>query len=64
MLPFGRGGDHSPSNVRLACRVHNLLMAEIEYGVEKMARYRRRPSGDRVSEPVVVYSVGPSSGSP
>jgi hypothetical protein len=60
--PFGHGGDHSPANVRLTCRTHNTLMAELDYGEEKMARYRRRPSGGRVSEAVVVYSSGSSTG--
>ena len=30
--PFGRGGDHSPSNLTLMCRAHNTLMAEQDYG--------------------------------
>jgi hypothetical protein len=37
---FGRGGNHSVRNVRLMCRTHNQLLAEQEYGKEKMARYR------------------------
>jgi 5-methylcytosine-specific restriction endonuclease McrA len=51
--PFGRGGDHSPDNLALMCRVHNTFLAEHDYGKEKMDRYRRGP--DRVSEPVAVY---------
>jgi len=35
-------------NVRLACAAHNAYMAELDYGKEKMARYRR---ADRVGEP-------------
>lgn len=42
--PFGRGGPHRP--VALMCRTHNLLLAEHDYGKEKIARYRR--SGGRV----------------
>ncbi len=62
--PFGRGGDHSPGNVRLACKAHNALMAELEYGTEKMARYRRQAPGDSVSvsRPVVAHSARPYSG--
>ena len=30
--PFGMGGDHSPGNVGLLCRAHNLLLAEGDYG--------------------------------
>jgi hypothetical protein len=37
----GRGGDRSPENIRLMCRAHNAYLAEIEYGKERMARYRR-----------------------
>jgi hypothetical protein len=54
--PFGRGGDHSPTNVALACATHNALMAEHDYGKEVMARFRR--SGSLVSEPAAVYAIG------
>jgi hypothetical protein len=61
--PFGRGGDHSVQNIRLMCRTHNALLAEQEYGEEKMARYRRRRvSDDRISETALVYRAGVSSG--
>jgi hypothetical protein len=40
--PFGRGGDHSPEGIVLMCRTHNQLLAEQEYGREKMTRHRRR----------------------
>jgi len=56
--PFGRGGDHSAGNVCLMCRAHNALLAEQDFGKEKVARYRRRgPSGGRVSEPAAVYTA-------
>jgi hypothetical protein len=51
---FGRGGDHSPDNVFLVCRTHNLYLAERDYGKEVMERYRSSPS--RVSEPAAVYT--------
>ena len=51
--PFGLGGDHSPENTALACRVHNVLLAEQDYGQDLMSRYRG--GSDRVSEPVVPY---------
>ncbi len=35
--PFGRGGDHSPHNIGLLCRAHNLLLAQLDYGREAMA---------------------------
>jgi hypothetical protein len=54
--PFGRGGDHSPKNIRLTCRVHNQLLAEQDYGREKMTRYRRRRRSEgQVSEPSADY---------
>ncbi|HEU5057854.1 MAG TPA: HNH endonuclease signature motif containing protein, partial [Kofleriaceae bacterium] len=33
-VPFARGGDHSPDNVRLLCRTHNAFRAELDYGRE------------------------------
>ncbi len=39
---FGRGGDHRPGGIRLACRTHNALMAEREYGKGWMDQFRRR----------------------
>ncbi len=39
--PFGRGGDHSPQNIRLLCRTHNVFLAEHDYGLKAMAQYRR-----------------------
>jgi hypothetical protein len=53
--PFGRGGDRSPSNVRLLCEVHNAYLAELDYGKEVMDQYRR--SGNRVSESAPVYAL-------
>jgi hypothetical protein len=53
--PFGRGGDHSPENIRLACPAHNRYLAERDYGKEVMDRYLR--SGSRVGEPAPAYFV-------
>ena len=47
--PHGLGGDRSVDNVRLLCRTHNLYMAEMDYGKNKMERYRR--AADRIGEP-------------
>jgi hypothetical protein len=52
--PFALGGDHSPSNIQLRCRAHNLYQAERDYGKEVIERYRR--SSSRVSEPAAVYT--------
>ena len=51
--PFGRGGDHDPKNLCLMCPAHNALLAERDFGKQKMAQYRSSP--DRVSEPRAVY---------
>ena len=56
--PFGRGGLHSPEVLTLHCRVHNALMAEHDYGREKMARFRN--SASRVSERRAVYGATPA----
>ncbi len=56
--PFGHDGDHSPKNILQICKAHNLYLAELDYGKEKMLRYRRSRSNDGVSEPPAVYSTG------
>ena len=55
--PYGLGGDRSADNVRLLCRPHNLYMAEMDYGKDKMERYRR--SADRVGEPRPSFPLFP-----
>jgi hypothetical protein len=35
-VPFGRGGEPTPDNMRLVCRAHNALFAERDYGVRSM----------------------------
>jgi 5-methylcytosine-specific restriction endonuclease McrA len=51
--PFGRGGDHSPSNVTLLCKMHNTLMAELDYGKDVIDRFRA--SAGRSRMPVDAY---------
>jgi hypothetical protein len=53
--PYGRGGYHNPSNLKLMCRTHNLYLAECDYGKEVIDRYRHSPS--RVSEPAAFYTM-------
>ncbi len=53
--PFARGGDHSIDNVALLCRAHNGYLVELDYGKEKMARFRGPV--DRVSEPAPIYGL-------
>jgi hypothetical protein len=45
-MPFGLGGDHSPERIALLCTTHNQLLAEQDFGSEKMVRHRRRASRD------------------
>ena len=39
IYPVGLGGNNSESNVRILCRVHNLLEAKRVYGQELMEHY-------------------------
>ena len=41
VVPWARGGDRSPGNIRLMCRTHNAYLAEKDYGEAVMARFRR-----------------------
>ncbi len=54
---YGLGGDRSAKNIRLMCHCHNLYMAELDFGKEQMAAYRR--SADRVGEPAPSYELCP-----
>jgi hypothetical protein len=56
-VPFGLGGDHSPSNISLLCKSHNALVAEHDYGKDVIERHRKGP--DRVSEPAIAYTSSP-----
>jgi len=40
--PFTRGGDNTPSNLRLLCAKHNRLAAQEVFGADAMKRFRRR----------------------
>ncbi|MBD3180049.1 MAG: hypothetical protein GF417_10900, partial [Candidatus Latescibacteria bacterium] len=40
IVPFGKGGDNSPDNLRLLCARHNQLMARREYGPEHISRFK------------------------
>jgi 5-methylcytosine-specific restriction endonuclease McrA len=53
--PFARGGDHSPSNLTLMCKVHNMLVAEQDYGEDVMARFRA--ATNRACVPVDAYGA-------
>ena len=53
LVPYGCGGDHSPTNVRLMCPTHNRFLAEQDYGEAVMPRHRR--SGNGVSPPAAHF---------
>jgi len=42
VLPFARGGNNSPGNLRLLCRKHNMYEAEKQYGRKFMQRRTTR----------------------
>jgi hypothetical protein len=42
--PFGLGGEHSVSNIGLACHAHNAYLADCDFGREAMASHRRARS--------------------
>ncbi|GMR22779.1 MAG: hypothetical protein BMS9Abin37_1152 [Acidobacteriota bacterium] len=55
--PYGFGGDRSAKNIRLMCAQHNAYMAELDYGKDKMDRYRR--SADSAREPQPTLQLVP-----
>jgi hypothetical protein len=57
--PYSRGGDRTPENVRLLCKVHNALRGERDFCKAGMEQYRR--SDDRVLEPDPVSYVSAES---
>jgi 5-methylcytosine-specific restriction endonuclease McrA len=51
IVPFARGGDNSPSNLRLLCGKHNRLEAERTYGKKHMEQF--------VKEQIERYHISP-----
>jgi hypothetical protein len=39
------GGEHSPHGIALACKAHNLYLAEVDFGRAAMTRHRRSSTG-------------------
>jgi len=60
--PHGYGGEARSDNVALMCRAHNTLMAEVDYGMKKMAGFRR--SEPRPSHPAHQPRQGVRAGWP
>jgi hypothetical protein len=57
--PLARGGESTASNVRLACRPHNLLSARQVFGDSVMDRYtRRRSTPEQRRPPRTTGSAG------
>ena len=42
VIPYAKGGDNSPGNLRLLCAKHNKLEAERAYGAGHMKKFYRR----------------------
>ncbi|HUV37496.1 MAG TPA: HNH endonuclease signature motif containing protein, partial [Patescibacteria group bacterium] len=42
IIPYAKGGNNTPGNLRLLCFKHNQLEAEREYGAEHMEKYNRK----------------------
>jgi hypothetical protein len=68
LVPFGKGGDHSPSNVTLRCAAHNALQADLDFGAAFMAgrrqssRARERQARYRVVHAATPFGEGPAAG--
>ena len=43
--PVAMGGDHSPQGIALACKAHNLYLAEVDFGRAPIALHRRPSTG-------------------
>jgi hypothetical protein len=52
--PFGFGGDHRPSEVRLMCKAHNLLLAEHDYGRSVIAGHRSAARNPEARPPTAI----------
>ena len=59
--PFAMGGEHSPHGIALACKAHNLYLAEVDFGRAAMARHRRSSTGRSSAS---AASTGRSSAGP
>jgi len=57
IVPFARGGDNSPGNLRLLCAKHNRLEAERVYGKKHMEQYVSRNLGEHVKESGERYNT-------
>jgi len=44
-LPWARCREHTPSNIALRCRAHNQYEAELAFGIEHVAQFRKGSAG-------------------
>ncbi len=61
LVPFGQGGDHSPSNVTLRCAGHNAYQADLDFGAAFMAGKR---ASSRACERTRPYRAGCAAAAP
>jgi hypothetical protein len=52
LIPYGQGGDHSPSNLTLRCAAHNAFQADLDFGAGFMAVKRH---GSRARERQALF---------
>ena len=63
--PVAMGGDHSPQGIALACKAHNLYLAEVDFGRAAMARQRRSSNGrSSTGPPGLTRQGGDAAGEP
>jgi hypothetical protein len=60
--PFGMGGDHSPTNLRLLCPSHNRHLAEIDYGHAAIRRRSAREARTTGAQRPGGIVSGPGNG--
>ena len=49
--PVAMGGDHSPLSIALACKAHNMYLAEVDFGRGAISRHRRSSAGQSSAGP-------------
>jgi hypothetical protein len=65
-VPWARCCEHTVENIALRCRAHNQHEAELDFGTEYMARFRRKPPAENSrneSEPRAKPDSRANSGS-
>jgi hypothetical protein len=60
VVPWARGGDRSPDNIRLMCRTHNAYLAARDYGEAVMASFRRNRGRAGIVHGAIAPPAAPS----